>query len=128
MARPRTGEMPIQHVRASDDDWADLDTASGGRRPEVVRELLRWYLRRPGSRLPERPPIADWPALRVDGALEWFASLGHDVDADAREVDTGGQPRWHCRACDSVLTVTSKGKMQSSTGKTRCAGANDGEQ
>ena len=122
MARPRTGEMPIQHVRAPDDDWADLDTASDGRRPEVVRDLIRWYLRRPGARLPERPQARDWATARADAGLEWFSSLGHTVDREAAERDTNDQPTWRCSRCNSALTITTKGKLQSSTGKARCAG------
>lgn len=53
--RPRTGETPIQHVRIAQDDWAAMKTVLGRRAPAVVRELIRWYLRRPGAKLPERP-------------------------------------------------------------------------
>ncbi len=120
MARPRTGEMPIQHVRAADDDWADLDTASDGRRPEVVRELIRWYLRRPGSRLPDRPPAADWSAERVTAALEWFASLGHEVDPGASELGEDGRPLWRCQRCGSHVSMSTKGKAQSPSGNARC--------
>jgi hypothetical protein len=121
VARPRTGEMPIQHVRAPDEDWADLDTASDGRRPEVVRELIRWYLRRPGARLPERPPAADWPATRAAAAVAWLASLGHDVDLNAPEADAYGQRIWRCRKCGSHVAMNDKGKPHSPSGKARCA-------
>ncbi|MFC9637165.1 hypothetical protein ACFTZF_01275 [Streptomyces mirabilis] len=114
--------MPIQHVRAPDEDWADLDTASESRRPEVVRELIRWYLRRPGARLPERPQARDWAAARADAALDWFSSLGHAVDRATVERDEDGQPVWRCSQCGSHLTITAKGKTQSATGKTRCTG------
>jgi hypothetical protein len=44
-------------VRIDDSDWADLGAAAGERnRANVIRELVRWYLRRPGAKLPERPP------------------------------------------------------------------------
>jgi hypothetical protein len=117
--------MPIQHVRAPDDDWADLDAASDGRRPEVIRELIRWYLRRPGSRLPARPPAADWPATRVAAALESFAGLGHDVDQNALEHDEYDQLLWRCRNCGSHVSVTGKGKPHSPSGKARCSGESD---
>ncbi len=64
--RPRT-----QHrsVRVSDEDWADLEAAThavGSDRGTVIKQLVRWYLRRPGAKLPERPNSraqADrWPA------------------------------------------------------------------
>jgi hypothetical protein len=53
--RPPTGETPIQHTRIDQDDWDDLETVAGRRRAKVIRELLAWYLRRPGAALPERP-------------------------------------------------------------------------
>jgi hypothetical protein len=45
-------------VRVSDDDWADLDTAAksaGVDRAALIKGFIRWYLRRPGAELPERP-------------------------------------------------------------------------
>lgn len=121
VARPRTGEMPIQHFRGPDEDWADLDTASSGERPEVVRELVRWYLRRPGARLPERPALQDWAAIREAAALDWFRGFGHEVEADRFETGDDGQ-QWPCAHCDSHLSITSKGKAKSSSGTARCPG------
>lgn len=59
--RPRT-----QHrsVRVSDEDWADLETAThmiGSDRGTVIKQLIRWYLRRPGAKLPERPTASPRP-------------------------------------------------------------------
>lgn len=60
----RLGRVPnsprTQHrsVRVPDDDWADLETATsavGSDRGTVIKEFIRWYLRRPGAKLPERP-------------------------------------------------------------------------
>jgi hypothetical protein len=45
-------------VRISDDDWRDLLTAAqtdDSDRGTVIKELISWYLRRPGARLPKRP-------------------------------------------------------------------------
>ena len=55
VARPKTGVTPIQHVRVADDDWGDLKAVAGRGLPDIVRQLIRWYLRRPGAKLPERP-------------------------------------------------------------------------
>ncbi|MFI5814940.1 hypothetical protein ACIA7S_28775 [Streptomyces sp. NPDC051643] len=47
------------------DDWVALDAAvkaAGTDRSEVIRRLIAWYLRRPGSSLPERPPLGAWAA------------------------------------------------------------------
>jgi hypothetical protein len=54
--KPRT-----QHrlVRVEDADWDDAERATadmGTDRAKVINQFLRWYLRRPGARLPERPP------------------------------------------------------------------------
>lgn len=60
MPRPPSGETPIQHVRIDADDWQSLGQLVGFRkRAAVIRDLLRWYLRRPGARLPERPSQED---------------------------------------------------------------------
>lgn len=53
--RPPTGETPIQHTRIDQDDWDDLEAACGRQRAKILRDLIRWYLRRPGATLPERP-------------------------------------------------------------------------
>jgi hypothetical protein len=45
-------------VRVSDDDWADLETATGRAgldRAKAINQFIRWYLRRPGAKLPTRP-------------------------------------------------------------------------
>jgi hypothetical protein len=44
-------------VRVPDADWDDLGERAGARnRAQVIRDLVAWYLRRPGAKLPERPP------------------------------------------------------------------------
>ena len=53
--QPRT-----QHrsVRVDDEDWTDADAAAksmGTDRAKVINQFIRWYLRRPGAKLPERP-------------------------------------------------------------------------
>lgn len=53
--KPRTQHRSI---RISDEDWADLATAANTQdvdRAKVVNQLIRWYLRRPGAKLPARP-------------------------------------------------------------------------
>ncbi|MEV5567577.1 hypothetical protein AB0L54_32685 [Streptomyces sp. NPDC052196] len=45
-------------VRIDDPEWRDLHTrAPGGDRSAVIKELVAWYLRRPGAELPDRPPL-----------------------------------------------------------------------
>jgi hypothetical protein len=46
-------------IRFSDDDWTDLGAlaeAAGKDRSVVLRQLAQWWMRRPGVKLPERPP------------------------------------------------------------------------
>lgn len=53
---PETHTNPKQ-IRIPDDDWSDLEQVAGRRqRAAIVVQLIRWYLRRPGAKLPVRPP------------------------------------------------------------------------
>jgi hypothetical protein len=52
-------------VRISDEDWDDLEAATaaaGSDRGTLIKQFIRWYLRRPGAKLPERPTPAFWAA------------------------------------------------------------------
>jgi hypothetical protein len=49
------------------DEWAPFEQATRAMHPEgrsprtaVIREFIRWYMRRPGAKLPERPPAGPW--------------------------------------------------------------------
>ena len=55
VARPRTGETPIQHIRIPDEDWEAFNKATGGKGAAVVRAFVAWYLRKPRAVLPKRP-------------------------------------------------------------------------
>jgi len=44
------------------------------------------------------------------GALEWFRSLGHDVDERQVEESDFGRPVWHCCLCGSEVTLGGLGK------------------
>jgi hypothetical protein len=53
--------------RAPDDEWEPFEAATRAVHPEgrsprgrVLREFIRWYMRRPGAKLPERPPAGPW--------------------------------------------------------------------
>ncbi len=59
-------DQPRQ-MRMPDDEWLPFEKATkvmrpSGRSPRtaVVREFIRWYMRRPGAKLPERPPAGPW--------------------------------------------------------------------
>lgn len=67
MGRPRTGQTPLQHVRIPQNDWDDLRAVAGRRTPAILREFIRWYLRRPGAKLPERPSREDLDQTRTAG-------------------------------------------------------------
>lgn len=56
---PNHPKTQHRSVRIEDADWKDADEATqrmGTDRAKVINQLLRWYLRRPGATLPERPP------------------------------------------------------------------------
>lgn len=60
MARPRTGEMPVQHIRMSAEDWDEFNAALGGKGAAAVREFVRWTLGRKGAKRPLKlPPKRD---------------------------------------------------------------------
>ncbi|MFI0718898.1 hypothetical protein [Streptomyces sp. NPDC021224] len=59
---PNVEGTPRRTVRVADEDWADLALrAPLGDRAAVIKALVAWYLRRPGARLPERPPVTPEP-------------------------------------------------------------------
>jgi hypothetical protein len=56
-----------RQFRAPDSEWGPFEEATKAMHPEgrsprarVLREFIRWYMRRPGARLPERPPAGPW--------------------------------------------------------------------
>ena len=49
---------PPRQIRIPNEDWAAFDVAAKSMdsdRATVVREFIRWYLRRPGAKPPQRP-------------------------------------------------------------------------
>ncbi|MFD5697459.1 hypothetical protein [Streptomyces lasiicapitis] len=70
-----------RQMRIPDDEWGPFGDAAkaqhpAGRSPRaaVVREFIRWYMRRPGAKLPERPPAGPWskgqePAVLSPGSV-----------------------------------------------------------
>jgi hypothetical protein len=55
---PNQPRSPHRSVRFSDEDWTDLDAAAKAMdtdRGTLLKEFARWYLRRPGAKLPQRP-------------------------------------------------------------------------
>ncbi|MET7956366.1 hypothetical protein ABZT07_20660 [Streptomyces sp. NPDC005317] len=60
-----TPHTPPRQMRIPDGEWLPFDAAAkaqGQTRAGVVRELIRWYLRRPGAKLPVRPEAGPWSA------------------------------------------------------------------
>jgi len=56
--RPATGSDPVHSVRMPDEDWDDLEARAetiGLDRAKVINALVRYWLRRPGAKLPKRP-------------------------------------------------------------------------
>lgn len=57
--RPATGKTPVRNLRVVDEVWKpalDRAQADGRTITEVITQFLRWWLRIPGAKLPERPP------------------------------------------------------------------------
>lgn len=53
--------------RAPKDEWEPFLAATRAEHPtgrspraQVLREFMRWYMRRPGAKLPTRPPAGPW--------------------------------------------------------------------
>jgi len=58
---PDAPKTQHRSVRISDDDWTDLDTAAaavGLDRAKAINQMIGWFLRRPGAKLPTRPAAA----------------------------------------------------------------------
>lgn len=54
---PNMPKTPPRQIRIGD-TWYDFDAAAkamGTERAAVIRELIDWYIREPGAKLPERP-------------------------------------------------------------------------
>jgi hypothetical protein len=58
---------PQRKFRAPQDEWDPFEAATRAQHPEgrsprsrVLREFMRWYMRRPGAKLPVRPPAGPW--------------------------------------------------------------------
>ncbi len=49
--QPKT---PLRTMRIDDELWAELGAVTDDR-SATVRDLIRWYVRRPGVKLPKRP-------------------------------------------------------------------------
>lgn len=56
VGRPATGKTPHRTIRAPDEEWDEFKERAGSDMTGVIRQFIRWYLRWPGARLPERPP------------------------------------------------------------------------
>lgn len=67
----------INRVIRLRDEWDDLGEVVGKRRRgTVIRELVQWYLRYPGAKMPARPEARDWEARHAERAAEDDRSSG----------------------------------------------------
>lgn len=55
VARPKTGETPVRTTRVPSPDWEDFHALAGRKLAIAVWQFVRWYLRKPGAKLPDRP-------------------------------------------------------------------------
>jgi len=54
---PNAPKTPARQIRIGP-EWLDFDAAAksqGSERASVIRDLIAWYLREPGAKLPARP-------------------------------------------------------------------------
>ena len=59
VSRAKESHTTNRVIRVPDLDWEDLGAVVGERnRAHLLREFIAWYLRRPKSSLPARPPVA----------------------------------------------------------------------
>ena len=62
---PNQPKTPNRIIRVPDTDWAELGEAAaamGTDRSAVLRQLAAWWMRKPGAKMPPRPPAAARPA------------------------------------------------------------------
>jgi hypothetical protein len=60
----------INRVIRLREEWVDLGELVGERRrAQIIRELIRWYLRYPGAKQPVRPAGRDWEARHEERRL-----------------------------------------------------------
>ena len=52
---PNQPKTPIRTVRIEDDLWEELGAVAEPDRSTIIRDLLLWYVRRPGVKMPRRP-------------------------------------------------------------------------
>lgn len=55
---PNQPATPQRAVRIDDETWeqlGDAATSAGTDRSAILRQLLQWWLRRPGAKMPARP-------------------------------------------------------------------------
>lgn len=52
---PDAPKTQHRSIRIDDDLWEELGRVAEPDRATVIREFIRWYLRRPKAKLPERP-------------------------------------------------------------------------
>lgn len=83
----------------TDDEWVPFGDATkamhpeGGRSPRtaVIREFMRWYMRRPGAMLPKRPDAGPWSVL---------AAVEHSPPVAEPEPETVVEPEADAPADD----------------------------
>jgi excinuclease UvrABC nuclease subunit len=59
MAENKSKYPRVRTLRMPDPDWSDAVAVAAGNFSSAVNQFIRWYLRRPGAKLPERPSIEE---------------------------------------------------------------------
>lgn len=60
--RPATGKKPTRSARVADEEWGPFAAATGDELPRILGQLVAWWARVPGAKMPPRPPVTKPPA------------------------------------------------------------------
>ena len=118
MADDTEYDKPRQ-MRIPDDEWGPFEAAAKAQHPEgrspraaVVREFIRWYMRRPNAKLPERPAAGPW--TRSANACNAPGDAPNSSGKERCELPAGHAGRHY----EGITTWPQKKRPASSEGKT----------
>ncbi|MFJ8345055.1 hypothetical protein ACIQ9J_01500 [Streptomyces sp. NPDC094153] len=83
---PNQPKTPPRQIRIGD-TWYDFDAAAkamGTERAAVIRQLIDWYIREPGAKLPDRPDRGAVVAAREARAKRAAEEAARKGDAERR--------------------------------------------
>lgn len=98
---PNAPRTQHRSVRISDADWADLEArAPSSDRAATIKDLIAWYLRRPGAKLPDRPAAPAY--ITTDASDRYHSTAGCPLFQAGRKSGDGRHPIVGLTAADAV--------------------------